>query len=92
MEFEVNCTLQTSNFKLNKMDYQYLKIELQDNGIGIMTVSAPKSLNALNSTVLKEIDHFVSNLDTKKTRVLIVTGDGEKSFVAGADISEMVNL
>ena len=74
------------------MDYQYLKIKLQDNGIGIMTVSAPKSLNALNSTVLKEIDHFVSNLDTKKTRVLIVTGDGEKSFVAGADISEMVNL
>ena len=74
------------------MDYQFLKIELQDNGIGIMTVSAPKSLNALNSTVLKEIDHFVSNLDTKKTRILIVTGDGEKSFVAGADISEMVNL
>ena len=71
------------------MDYQYLKIELQDNGIGIMTVSAPKSLNALNSTVLKEIDHFVSNLDTKKTRVLIVTGDGEKSFVAGAALSAM---
>ncbi len=57
-----------------------------------MTVSAPKSLNALNSTVLKEIDDFVSNLDTKKTRVLIITGDGEKSFVAGADISEMVHL
>jgi len=74
------------------MEYQFLKTVFKDNGIGIMTVSAPKSLNALNSTVLKEIDHFVSNLDTKAVRVLIVTGDGEKSFVAGADIAEMVNL
>ena len=74
------------------MEYQYLKSEVREDGITIMTVSAPKSLNALNSTVLKEIDYFVSNLDTKKTRVLIITGDGEKSFVAGADISEMVHL
>ena len=74
------------------MEYQYLKSEVREDGITIMTVSAPKSLNALNSTVLREIDDFVSNLDTKKTRVLIITGDGEKSFVAGADISEMVHL
>ena len=74
------------------MDYQYLKTDFREDGITIMTVSAPKSLNALNSTVLREIDDFVSNLDTKKTRVLIITGDGEKSFVAGADISEMVHL
>ena len=74
------------------MEYKFLKSEVREDGITIMTVSAPKSLNALNSTVLREIDDFVSNLDTKKTRVLIITGDGEKSFVAGADISEMVNL
>ena len=74
------------------MEYKFLKTEVREDGITIMTVSAPKSLNALNSTVLREIDDFVSNLDTKKTRVLIITGDGEKSFVAGADISEMVHL
>ena len=74
------------------MNYQYLKTDFREDSITIMTVSAPKSLNALNSTILKEIDDFVSNLDTQKTRVLIITGDGEKSFVAGADISEMVHL
>ena len=72
------------------MDYEFLKIERQD-GITVMKISAPKSLNALNSTILKEIDSFVSGLDAT-TRVLIITGDGEKSFVAGADISEMAHL
>ena len=72
------------------MDYEFLKIERQD-GITVMKISAPKSLNALNSTILKEIDSFVSGLDAA-TRVLIITGDGEKSFVAGADISEMAHL
>lgn len=72
------------------MDYEFLKIERQD-GIIVMKISAPKSLNALNSTILKEIDSFVSGLDNT-TRVLIITGDGEKSFVAGADISEMAHL
>ena len=73
------------------MEYGFLKIEQLDQ-ITVMKVSAPKSLNALNSTVLKEIDHFVSHLDMKQTRVLIITGDGEKAFVAGADISEMAHL
>ncbi len=74
------------------MEYQFLKTEVNEDGICVLTISAPKSLNALNSTILREIDDFVSNLDTKKTRVLIITGEGEKAFVAGADISEMVHL
>lgn len=72
------------------MEYNFLKIE-RKGAITVMMVSAPKSLNALNSAVLKEMDDFVSHLD-ESTRVLIVTGDGEKSFVAGADISEMAHL
>ena len=72
------------------MDYQFLKVEHND-GITVMKISAPKSLNALNSTILKEMDDFIGHLD-KATRVLIITGDGEKSFVAGADISEMAHL
>ena len=73
------------------MDYQYLK--LAENGtICTVTISAPQSLNALNSTILGELDDFISNLNCQKTRCLIVTGDGEKSFVAGADIKEMANL
>ena len=72
------------------MEYQFLKIEHND-GITVMTISAPKSLNALNSTILKEMSDFIGSLDAK-TRVLIITCDGEKSFVAGADISEMAHL
>ena len=72
------------------MEYNFLKIEHND-GITVMKVSAPKSLNALNSTILKEMGDFIGNLDSK-TRVLIITGDGGKSFVAGADISEMAHL
>lgn len=71
--------------------YEHLKIE-QNGAICTMTITAPKSLNALNSTILGEIDAFVDSIDTEQTRVLIITGDGEKSFVAGADISEMANL
>lgn len=71
--------------------YEHLKIEEQGQ-MAIMTISAPKSLNALNSAILGEIDDYLEEFDTQKYRCLIVTGDGEKSFVAGADISEMAPL
>ena len=60
--------------------------------VAVMTISAPKSLNALNSRILGEMDDFLTRFDCNKYRCLIVTGDGEKSFVAGADISEMATL
>lgn len=72
------------------MNYNYLKTEYKD-GIGLLTISAPKSLNALNSTILGEISDYVDHLP-QHIRCLIITGDGEKSFVAGADISEMSSL
>ena len=73
------------------MNYQYLK--LAENGaVCTVAISAPKSLNALNSTILGELEDFVDQLDCNKYRCLIVTGDGEKSFVAGADIKEMAEL
>ena len=72
------------------IEYEYLKIDLAD-AVCTLTISAPKSLNALNSNLLKEMDDFLTNLD-HGIRVLIITGDGEKSFVAGADISEMQPL
>lgn len=74
------------------MEYKFLKSELKENGICILTVSAPKSLNALCSAILSEIDGFVTHVDIAVTKVLIVTGDGEKAFVAGADIAEMKDL
>lgn len=73
------------------MEYTYLKIEEHDN-IAVMKVSAPKTLNALNTGVFKDMDDYLTHFDCEKFRVLIITGDGEKAFVAGADISEMANL
>lgn len=70
---------------------EFLKIEHRGT-VCICTVSAPKTLNALNSTILSELNAFLDTLDTQTTRCLILTGDGEKSFVAGADISEMAHL
>lgn len=71
-------------------EYEFLKTDLVGQ-ICTLTISAPKSLNALNSNLLKEMGDFLSNLNPD-IRVLIITGDGDKSFVAGADISEMQPL
>ncbi|KWW29060.1 MAG: 3-hydroxybutyryl-CoA dehydratase [bacterium P3] len=70
---------------------EFLKIEHRD-AVCICTIAAPKTLNALNSVILGELNEFLDTLDTGRTRCLIVTGEGEKAFVAGADISEMAGL
>lgn len=60
--------------------------------VGVITINRPKALNALNSQVLTELDETLDKVDTDAVRVLILTGAGEKSFVAGADIGEMSTL
>ena len=60
--------------------------------IGIITINRPKALNALNSAVLDELDKTLDAVDQEAIRCLILTGAGEKSFVAGADIGEMSTL
>lgn len=63
-----------------------------ENEIAVLTINRPKSLNALNSETLAEIGEVLSDVEKRKDiKVLILTGSGAKSFVAGADISEMVN-
>lgn len=64
----------------------------QEGFVGVITINRPKALNALNSQVLKEIDATLDAVDLETTRCLILTGSGEKSFVAGADIGEMSTL
>ncbi len=60
--------------------------------VGVITINRPKALNALNSAVLEELDSVLDSVDLNTVRVLILTGAGEKSFVAGADIAEMSSL
>ncbi|GAA6323717.1 enoyl-CoA hydratase-related protein [Fusobacterium ulcerans] len=64
----------------------------QEGFVGIITINRPKALNALNSEVLKELDVCLDGVNLETTRALILTGAGEKSFVAGADIGEMSTL
>lgn len=64
----------------------------QKGSVGIITINRPKALNALNSQVLEELDKTLSAVDLEAVRCLILTGAGEKSFVAGADIGEMSSL
>ena len=69
----------------------YIKYET-DAAVGIITIDRPKALNALNSAVLTELEAAVDGIDLNAIRCVIITGSGEKSFVAGADIGEMSTL
>lgn len=74
------------------MSFEILKFEVQNN-IGILTISRPQALNALNSAFFREMNLMLDNITrNNEVKVLIITGDGTKSFAAGADISEMVNM
>ena len=63
-----------------------------DGAVGTITINRPKALNALNSQVLDELNATLDAVDLDTVRCLILTGAGEKSFVAGADIGEMSTL
>ena len=61
----------------------------EDGYVGIMTINRPQALNALNKDVLKDIEAAFDAVDLSRIRTIILTGAGEKSFVAGADIAAM---
>lgn len=70
---------------------EYIVYE-QKGQYAIITISREKALNALNSKVLDELDRTLDQVNTDEVRCLILTGAGQKSFVAGADIGEMSTL
>jgi len=74
------------------MSYENLLTENRD-GVLWVTVNRPDKLNALNRQTLNELDHFVTSASEDKTVfAVVVTGAGEKAFVAGADIGELSTL
>ena len=73
------------------MTLNYLKIEEAREGVYLLTINKPASLNALDTAVLGELAAVVEDLrTTESVKVLVLTGEG-RAFVAGADISEMVS-
>ncbi len=63
-----------------------------EGAVGIITIDRPRALNALNSEVLDDLNAVLDGVDLDSVRALVLTGAGEKSFVAGADIGEMSTL
>ena len=80
---------------METMAYETLLVE-RDGAVGTITINRPRALNALNSTVLRELARAASELcDPARgtpARALILTGAGEKAFAAGADIAEMASM
>lgn len=64
-----------------------------ENKITTITINRPKKLNALNKETIEELSEAIDNAEAdSETRVIILTGSGEKAFVAGADISEFADF
>ena len=64
-----------------------------ENGIGQITINRPSKLNALNVATIQELHHAFEQLDENtEIRAIIISGEGEKAFVAGADISEFAHF
>jgi enoyl-CoA hydratase len=71
------------------MTFDNLLIE-RDAAVAVITINRPKVLNALNSATLDDLRHAVLELKRDETiRAIVITGSGDKSFVAGADINEL---
>jgi enoyl-CoA hydratase len=74
------------------MNFENIFVAIE-NGIGQITINRPSKLNALNVATIKELHDTFENLEKDdNVRLIIITGEGEKAFVAGADISEFANF
>ncbi len=74
------------------MTYENILVQ-EDNGIATVTINRPKKLNALNRDTIQELHTAFAALEADAaTKVIVLTGSGEKAFVAGADISEFADF
>src|ERR1019366_8452114 len=79
--------------RLSHMPYSNIRFEVGDFGLALLTVNRPEKLNALNAETVLELRDAVARAATDaEVRALIVTGAGEKAFVAGADINQLAAL
>ncbi|MBC7370415.1 MAG: enoyl-CoA hydratase/isomerase family protein [Bdellovibrionaceae bacterium] len=80
---------------MTDFSYKAIHLDAKDNGVWVLTIQRPEALNALNALVLNEMADAlrqIGEIDFEGARALIITGSGEKAFVAGADIKEISEL
>ena len=70
----------------------FVRVEREEGGVAVLTVDRQEKLNALDSTVVEEMGQALLELEAEGLRVIIVTGAGDRSFIAGADISAMSTM
>lgn len=76
-----------------QFERETLLFDIDENGIAILTINRPEKLNALNKQVLSDLNDALNYTEeSNEIRLLIITGSGEKAFVAGADIKELSTL
>ena len=73
------------------MVFNHVNCDIED-GIETITIHRPEALNALTKQVLEELNQLIDMIDTDCVRCLIIRGSGDKAFVAGADIKEMLQF
>jgi len=75
------------------MSYENITLEQPEAGVFLLTLRRPRALNALDSATLDELAHAIARVAAdEQARVTLITGAGERAFVAGADIGEMQNF
>jgi len=75
------------------MDYLNVLLSKEDDGIALITINRPKNLNALDKTTVEELSEIIDIVSQDdEVKVVIITGAGDKSFVAGGDINYMQNM
>jgi len=79
-------------FSVSHMGFENILIDVDEDGIALLTLNRPAKLNALNQALLAELDIALKDIEADPgVRAVILTGAGEKAFVAGADISELAS-
>lgn len=74
------------------MNFENILVD-QNDGLATITINRPKKLNALNRATIEELNSVLCQLENdNNTKVIIITGSGDKAFVAGADISEFAHF
>ena len=79
------------------MSFEHIRLDIDPEGIAVLTIDRPERRNALNRATMEEIDRVVQMIrnrtgDGARIRALIITGAGDKAFVSGADIEELNRL
>jgi enoyl-CoA hydratase len=80
---------------MSEFSYETIELDIKENAVWVLTIHRPEALNALNGQVLNEMADAlrqIGEIDFEGARALIITGSGDKAFVAGADIKEIANL